>query len=1489
MRHLRAKRRARPVSSASALSLSATAARSAPTTGDSRGKDLMKTSLKYLIPALQITKGVSSACPQLQLAVEALLIVLEAYKKYSEATEAIGTLLSRIQSLNGLLNKFQSEDSCPQPLKDSLVTLASELQEVVGDAERVQSKWWIVRLLRATDYAERIESWVKKLDQRIHTFLLERTIALEVTVHKGFDGANSRLDKADLKRANELNDGKTMPIRRCQTLSPHISALKRSLRPVIEALLYSGSSVHVQCHENTRVEVLSSLCSWLRPEHPPLSDLPILWLHALAGSGKSTIALTIADRWDKEGLLGASFFCARDGDRSNINCIFRTIAYRLALHLPTFREHLIKILEMEPDLYSSTPTRQLEKLIVEPLEALRASAKSEAPFPARVAIVIDALDECTDDTAVSTILKSLALHIGRLSPVKFLITSRPEENITRGFLQQSLDDNTQKLALSKIPEDLTRRDISAFLESRLADIREGFKLGASWPLPKQLENLISLSELLFIFAAAAVRYIGDQAERDPKSRLTALLDAGNAAAAKRGTSASEFSILDALYLQVLENAASRLGDNLKARLNLVLGTIVLAEQRLSPAMLDALLDLPTGTASRVLPVFGAILTISDSQDDTTPIRIIHLSFSNFLVDPTRCTDQGFLVRPQIHHSHIALRCLNVMKVLKYNILEVDSEHDHVLNDEIPDLPARLSRHIPAALEYACRYWTRHLCEAEVGEDLLTALKEFCTSHLLHWLETQSLQATDVPSLLYDCERAVRAFYPIISTSAMHMYSTVAIFAPIDTRLRRLAAAHARTSLVVRVGLENTWSTTLVSRVNHGKYIRTLTFSPDGTYVACTKWDRTVQLFNVHTGAELQVFKSHADKPIECLSFSPTSKEFLSGSKDGSIHLWDVATGANLNTWKVHSDLVHSVAWSPNGTLAASASLDNTARLWSLASPKQMVVLNCSGWVGYVVFAPDWDLLSYSPSGSCKIWNTRGVDWDTDTDIKPTRTLKHNSDVLTVAVSSDNLLVACGLFNGEIVLWNKSDGQRVRSLPGRSQVISLAFYPSGVLAAAYTETPFALWDVLTGAVVNSAGNKDARAAAFASDCRHIAHATRRQLHVRLWPSEQNAIVTTAITGRLKQLARRSSVEDREAVGNHRIDVRAVITSPMGNFALSEYADELQIYEASTGRCIRTIDHHIDAYSSAVWSPTGRLFACAGADHTVHVWEMDSGSYAGIVTGHTSLVNSVVFTRDEQHVLYASWDGTIRRGKIGGRTSSEVLFQSVGDRIWALAVSSDGQWILSASCREGSPPDTSSADLLAPPSRQPVQDNDSHYNALRLHDATTGHVVWIQHYPCWITSVAFSEDCTRALAGNQKDEVFLYDPTQIIPPHHAAPPLSVPEHKLSVRETHENIRRISFSPNGRAVITHRTYTSIPSELQPLHIGPTDRSLIAISFYDDDWLWRIDHPDADPRRLCWIPPMFRPQLNSVDSFSSAGGQFIVHFTLGGSLVIMDSATAC
>ncbi|CDO69929.1 hypothetical protein BN946_scf184836.g3 [Trametes cinnabarina] len=1553
---LRSKRLASPASSTSASPSSAADTQSITYAAHSRRKELVKIGFGHLIRVLKVTKEVSSACPQLQTAVGALLIVLEAYQKYSEAIEAIETLLSRIESMNNMLNKVQREDGFPQALKERLAALAEKVKEVVKDAEEVQSKRRMIQFLKAADYAERTESWIKTLDWHIRSFVLEGTITLELTVHvrapakQGFEAMNTRFDKVDdgIKAVkdgvNELHDDVNLMI------AP--DDLYKALRPVIEARFDYGSSVHVQCHENTRGEVLATLCSWLRPDHPRLARLPepavpaladrsILWLHALAGSGKSTIALTVADWWDTKSdqLLGASFFCARDGQRSNVNCIFRTLAYQLARHFPAFEEQLTKVIEKDPDLHSSVPVRQLQRLIVEPLQAVHANAKSKGTFPAHVAVVIDALDECTDDSAVSTILKCLSLHISELAPLKFLITSRPEENIARGFLLQNLRENTQELALNKVPDVFTKRDISTFLQSRLAAIRDQFALPSCWLSSQQLKNLVDLSELLFIFSSAAARYIGDHAARDPEGRLTSLLDAGNTAAAKRGITASPFPILDALYIQVLENAARKLEADLKARLKLILGTIALAEQRLTPTTLDALLDLRACTVRRILPVLSAILTIPDSDSDSTPIRVIHLSFPNFLIDPTRCTDQSFLVRPLFQHSHLALQCMKLMQSLKYNICQVASEHDHLENSEIPDLPAKAAQHLPAALQYACKYWTRHMCQAEVGEELLSALEEFSKSRLLYWLEalsllgcvdgaiealqsvqiflkaspsqpsnelsdtyailrlqSQSPRDTKVSSLLYDCERVVRAFYPIISTSTMHMYSTIALFSPLESPLRRLSAANAHTSLIVRVGVENVWSTTLASHVTN-RYISAVAFSPDAMCVACGHRDGTIDMLNAQTAAKLLVFVGHTDS-ILCVSFSPTGKELLSGSSKGTVYVWDVATGAPLHAWKEHSSWICSVAWSHNGKLAASASCDGTVRLWRVASPEKMVVLRHGAEVCDAVFALDGDLLSGLWDEMCKVWDTRSVDWDVEAKIAPTRILEHDSAVRAVAVSYDSCLVACGLESGKIVLWKKSDGQRVRSFPGQSRLTSLAFYPNGLLAAAY-EKSFTLWDVSRGARVKTTSHERAEAVAFASDGLHIAHVVGQQVQIRLWgPTgefESDDPTATSLKHilkqrwRLRRTAPRSFIDHQTPVGNPRSFVHVVATSPAGNLILVVYEDELQIHNVTTGECTHTINHSSEVGSVAAWSSTGKLFSCTGKDDAVRVWKADTGEHVGTFTGHSAGVIAVVFTRDEQHVLSASWNGSIHRGKIGQpgkETSSEAIFKADRDEIDAFAVSSDDQWMLCGVSRRDSPPDTSSADLLATSSRQLVESHSAWYYTLRLHDASTGRVLWIEHQPSFIWSVAFSEDCTRALAGNAVGEVFLYDLTEIIPPDHTAPrsppPLAVPEHKLSVRGTGP-VRRVAFSPDGRALIINGSYTSIPSKLRPLCMGPANRALTTMFYSEDDWLWSVE-VHSEPRRLCWIPSSLRPHKDILETVPKANVNVVAYRTSRGRLTVIE-----
>ncbi|OSC98370.1 WD40 repeat-like protein [Trametes coccinea BRFM310] len=1502
------------------------------TTGRSTRQELFETGFNRLIQALKITKEFSSPCPPLQTAVGALLIALEAYEKYSDAMEALDSLLTRMEPLQKVIRKaLEVEyDKCPKALKERLEAFASQVLSVVDDVKAIRSRRRIIRFINASDYAEQTEAWVKKLSWSIQSFILEGTIVLELTVHEGFTMMHGRFDRLDngIKEVSEGIQGLRDDLDHKLADDP----LRTRLRPVLEARFDHGSSIHVECHEGTRGEVLATLCSWLRPDDPRLStlpepvvpaesDRPILWVYALPGVGKSTIARTAAVFWERDRVLGATFFCARDGQRSNILGIFRTIAYQLARRFPKFRDALVKVLDEDPDLYAAAPSRQLEKLIAEPIQV----AVAEGEFHSRIPIIIDALDECTDKAAVSTILTSLALHISKLEPLWFLITSRREENITRGFLHRTLLENTQQLNLTDVRPDLTKRDIETFVRSRFEDIRRAIPgIRHSWPSRAELDNLLRLSDVLFIYAATAMLFIADDKVRDPEGQLNRLLASGNAAAIS-GTGST--FLLDTLYEQVLNDAIVKLHQNLQTSIpRLLLGTLVVAEERLDPATLAALLDLPSLVVQRVLPAFHAILTVPTADENTTPIRLIHLSFANFLVDPTRCANERFLVHPPIHHSLIALRCLNLMQEsLKYNVCEISSEHDHLPNREIPGLSARIARYLPPVLRYACRYWTRHLARAEIGEELLVALEAFCRAHLLHWLEVLSvldsvagvaeslrstqallknadLRETEVPALLYECERMVRAFYPAISTSFIQVYRTAIPFSPAESPLRRRHQADVSQVVDVRIGGERSWSTILASQVVGVGTILALAFSPDGTHVVCATTDRLMLLLNAHTGVRLQVFEGHTNW-IRSVSFSPTGKELLSGSDDKTVRLWDVATGACLQTWTVRSHAVGSVAWSPDGVFIAYGAQNRTITLRRVVSSKRNVVLRQDACARYVAFGADGSLLSTSDNMTCNIWDTHSINWGA-TDNAPSQILEHSSEVTVAAVSSDSSLVACGLRSGEIVLWRKADKQQLSCLPGESDVISLAFYSNSRLAAAYGWSPSILWDVssVTPIRVDAMDIAKADAASFSPDGVHIAYAIDSTLQIRRWsgntPRETGVLkppTKPSLAKRLKRLLGcfspppLSSSSMEEVTDDIPIRVLAVSISPRGTLMVAVYEDHWRQWDISSGQCTRTKEHVGSELSTIAWSFTGEYFACTGQDENIRIWDTHTGNQLGTYAGHSSTVTAIVFTADDQHFLSASRDGSIRRWVLQDtrpEASSEVVFQSAEDEIDAFAVSPDGRWMLAGASRHESPPDTSSAELLAKPSRRPA-DRNGWYGALYLYDAT-GRVVWIENHRSIVSAVAFSHDCTRALAGSVEGEVFLYDLTQLIPLDKAtvrrAPPIVVPEHRFNIGSTHR-VRHVSFALNGQGILTDKSYNPLTAELRPLSVPVADPSSPSPHFLDDDgWLWLVDAKQV-PRRVCWVSPSARPtDLDAARSWISQQNRVIACRTHDGRLVVID-----
>jgi hypothetical protein len=145
----------------------------------------------------------------------------------------------------------------------------------------------------------------------------------------------------------------------------------------------------IGCLEGTREALLETIYDWVKDTDP--FGPRIFWLTGLAGTGKSSVAHTVAEYCHRGQLLGASFFFSRDqADRSDPRLVFSTIAHQLSTFHYSFKTLIAHALEADLDLGRANARTQLQKLITEPLQ--RASGVSSP-----VVVVMDALDECSQE------------------------------------------------------------------------------------------------------------------------------------------------------------------------------------------------------------------------------------------------------------------------------------------------------------------------------------------------------------------------------------------------------------------------------------------------------------------------------------------------------------------------------------------------------------------------------------------------------------------------------------------------------------------------------------------------------------------------------------------------------------------------------------------------------------------------------------------------------------------------------------------------------------------------------------------------------------------------------------------------------------------------------------------------------------------------------------------------------------------------------------
>ncbi|HEX2997620.1 MAG TPA: WD40 repeat domain-containing protein [Anaerolineales bacterium] len=215
--------------------------------------------------------------------------------------------------------------------------------------------------------------------------------------------------------------------------------------------------------------------------------------------------------------------------------------------------------------------------------------------------------------------------------------------------------------------------------------------------------------------------------------------------------------------------------------------------------------------------------------------------------------------------------------------------------------------------------------------------------------------------------------------------------------------------------------------------------------------------------------------VRSLAFSPDSTILAAATgndEDFSVHLWNVANGEALGTLDGHTGIVWDAVFSPDGKLLASASNDQTVKIWDWQNKTLITSLDFPGAVSSVRFSPDGQALAVGgvdvPEGQIQqaaVWTYAVGSW------KPLLKFPEYLNVIALAYSPKGGVLIGGGTSRNVQVWNAGNGERIFTLNHAHQVFKAAISPNGSTAATATcenvlypecaEGSVWLWDLPSG--------------------------------------------------------------------------------------------------------------------------------------------------------------------------------------------------------------------------------------------------------------------------------------------------------------------------------------------------------------------------------------------------------------------------------------------
>jgi WD40 repeat protein len=281
----------------------------------------------------------------------------------------------------------------------------------------------------------------------------------------------------------------------------------------------------------------------------------------------------------------------------------------------------------------------------------------------------------------------------------------------------------------------------------------------------------------------------------------------------------------------------------------------------------------------------------------------------------------------------------------------------------------------------------------------------------------------------------------------------------------------------------------------------------------------------------------------------------------------------------HEESVYSISFSPDGKVLASASHDQTIKLWHLSTRKEFRTLTGNLWVYDVAFSHDGQLLaSANGDHTVKLWEVHSCN--------ELKTLEaHSGNVAAVVFVPNTQMVISGSWDYTIKIWNTKTGNRIRTLNGHTSLVNcLAISPNGhALASGSHDQSIKLWSLKTGQEMLALNGHESsvNTIAFSPDSEMIASASDDRT-IKMWNLKTGQIVHS-FDGFLSA-------------------INSVCFSPDGKYLASAGDDKsIKIWSMETGKTVQTLFGHEDSVYHISFSPNGQILASSSSDNTIKLWQ------------------------------------------------------------------------------------------------------------------------------------------------------------------------------------------------------------------------------------------------------------------------------------------------